>query len=126
MDRSEEDPSRWTASWGGSTKINFAVERDGSVKITWMHKSDDHPIYSGGQMITDALRRAKILRPGKISIVNITHRTTTTQLQNGIPTDKTALGTTLRNAADELDAKIEGWESEAAPYPWIRISLSYP
>jgi hypothetical protein len=125
VDQSEEDPSRWTASWGDSAKIHFSIKGEGEVGISWIQKSDQ-PEYTGGQMIADALRKANISRPQKISMTNITHRTTVVQLRDGVPASRTALGgTTLRNAAEELGARVESWESETGPHPKISARLSY-
>lgn len=121
----EDDPSFWISSWGPGSQVKFSV-KDGHARIIWINKRG-FPAYTGGQMIADSLRHVGASRPSTIMLTPITHPRTVSQLKTGTPASETPLGgTTLLNAVEELGGHISKWESEAEPYPWIKVTVTYP
>jgi hypothetical protein len=122
----------WVATWKNDewAWVKFKLEGAG-VNISHIGRGDQ-PVLTGGQMVADSLRMAKILQPETIRITDIIEPRTLESLPNVYPS-KTVLGNTIVNSVRELGGTITGWRGGLTPgykpplmKGWLEARVAYP
>jgi RHS repeat-associated protein len=116
------------ATWGKDPRAmaKFEPAEGGAVHVTDLFRGAQ-PKGSGGIMLADALKAAKLPRPTIIRGLGITNKPTVEALAAGKPASSTVIGETLRTTAKELGATIVKWNTgKSGGKPYIEIRLAYP
>ncbi|MCP4372471.1 MAG: hypothetical protein GY797_30855, partial [Deltaproteobacteria bacterium] len=121
-------PDGLQAKWAKDPKARIMIQPKGNrVNVSDIYRSNQ-PKGSGGRMLADVLKGAKIKQPAAIRFTNITEKQPTRkQLENGVLPRKTVLGKTMHNTVAEMGGKITRWNhgKDSKGKLYLEAQISY-